>query len=383
MSNSKVTFGLVIIGLMLVYSNTVTSTNGQTSSSINRLDVFNGGKYSDPQNGIEVTFPDGWSGHKIISGNTTVIMVSKDSTGFSVPSISLEVVNKSFIQDMMNTFTKLAKNPVIAQKAKSFNPHCDVTNSTISVNGMGGFKMTLQCSGFPIKTEEVMFATDQKIIAMIYQANSTEFEKYGTDFDNTLNTLTISNALELFNPTILLSSSDHPTNTQTPTTSQPSSDQPTTTQTPSTYSTPNTSSSHYIIFTVSTDKSSYSPGDTVTATVHFSGTNEVHNIKVDIKDQAGNTIISKTVTTDSIGDASLQFNLPISTKSNSYQVVATSSYEGNNWGNSASFELQHDNSPLSTGSVHATEQQGNPNSQSTGLGFLDGIVKFFNDLFHR
>lgn len=197
-------FGLLVVfGLMLVYSNTMTSANGQTPWSIHKSDVFNGGKYSDPQNGIEITFPDGWSGHKMISENTTVIVVSKNSTGFLFPTISLEVANKSLIQDMVNFFTKLAKNPVIAQKANSLSKNCDVTNSTISVNGMGGFKMTMQCSDFPLKMEYVMFATDRNIVALIYQANSTEFEKYGTDYNNTLNTLTISNAVKQFNPTTI------------------------------------------------------------------------------------------------------------------------------------------------------------------------------------
>ncbi len=112
-------------------------------------------------------------------------------------------------------------------------------------------------------------------------------------------------------------------------------------QTPSASTQPSSN----IGITISTDKSSYFSGDMLTATVVFSGTNGEQNIAVAIKDPTGNTIFSKTVTTDSTGTASLQFNLPTSAQSGSYQVVATSSFNGNDWGNSATFDLQQKGLP--------------------------------------
>jgi len=135
-------------------------------------------------------------------------------------------------------------------------------------------------------------------------------------------------------------SSDQST-AQTPSPSpQPSSDQ-STAQTPS----PSPQPSSHISLTISTDKSSYFSGETVTPTVVFSGINQQQNIQVDIKDPTGSTVVSKTATTDITGVASLQFNLPSSAQSGSYQAVVTSSYDGNEWENSATFYLQQNRSP--------------------------------------
>jgi hypothetical protein len=92
--------------------------------------------------------------------------------------------------------------------------------------------------------------------------------------------------------------------------------------------------------TVSTDKSSYFIGDTVTTLVDFYGTSGGQNIAVSVTDPTGNTIISNTIMTDTTGAASLQFKVPMYAKTGSYQVETKVPFNGNEFENSAVFYVQ-------------------------------------------
>ncbi|CUR52691.1 exported protein of unknown function [Nitrosotalea devaniterrae] len=111
---------------------------------------------------------------------------------------------------------------------------------------------------------------------------------------------------------------------------------------------------------VSTDKSSYFTGDTVIATILFSGANAGQNIAISFADPTGNTIISRTVTTDNTGSAISQFKIPSYAKEGTYQAVVTASVNSHNFNSSSQFSVQQKAPSVSIVSVQATDQQGNP-----------------------
>ncbi|VVC05592.1 Fibronectin type III domain protein [uncultured archaeon] len=353
-------------------------SNMQSNPSVTKI----AGAYSNPEAGLEVTFPNGWNGYLVHSANITGINMAKNGNeGIWSSTISLFITDSSTYEKMLGNMMDLAHNAAFKQAFANSSTGCKITTpTTITLNGMQGTEQELQCSSdkFTVKAKTNIFQTNKNIISFtLIGFTASAFDESSADYNEALNTLRISNTIT---PSITPPSSDQSTTQQTPTDSTPpSSPIQSTTQQP--YSS-SPASLPDLSLTVSTDKSSYYSGDTVTARVVFSRTNEPQNIVVDIKDSTGSAIISKTVTTDSIGAASLQFNLPTSAQSGSYKVVATSSYNGNDWENSASFDLQQNGSPTSIGSAHATEQQGNSPSVSNGLGFLDGVIQFFKGLFH-
>jgi plastocyanin len=124
---------------------------------------------------------------------------------------------------------------------------------------------------------------------------------------------------------------------------------------------------------VTTDKSSYYTGEIVTAHIVLSGATSGQNIAISFTDPAGNTIITRTVTTDSTGSASSQFKIPIVAKAGTYQVITTASVNNKDFNTSAQFSVQQKSPPVTISFVQATDQQGNPvSSFSRGT---SGFVK--------
>jgi hypothetical protein len=114
-----------------------------------------------------------------------------------------------------------------------------------------------------------------------------------------------------------------------------------------------------ITIAVSTDKSSYNLRDIVTVGVLLSGVTSEQNIAISVTDPTGNNFVSRTVTTDSNGNADLQFRIPESAKAGTYQVITTSSVDGRTYTDSTQFTVRSQFN-VSIISVQATDQQGNP-----------------------
>ncbi len=356
------------------------------------------GTFSDQGDGILITFPDGWSGNAIHSDNDTVVILTKNATE-PFETINLSIVDKATVEKIVGHVPELTLDNSAFRDAMNISSEgCDITNpTTITLNGMSGTQMTSQCSvfGTTLKYEMTLFDSDKNFVLLNFIAPTEEFEKLGTDFNETLNTLRISNPATP--PTDLrpITSSDtipsqtkettpqtkpHQTIPQTTTQSTPPQSAPQPLQ-PRSIPQPNIpvhfQPTSAIGIRVATDKPSYSSGDILIAKVDFTGSNTAQNIAVEIKDPTGNTILLRTVTTDRNGAASLQFNLPSNAHSGSYHIVASSSFNDNVFGDSVGFNVQ--SASLPTGSVQETTQQGNPPSSH---GFIDDITKFFRDLFH-
>lgn len=73
-----------------------------------------------------------------------------------------------------------------------------------------------------------------------------------------------------------------------------------------------------IIFDV--NKTNYGPGDVVELHGSVKGSPN-QPVAVEVKDPAGNTIVIRTVTTDSNGDFTLKFRLPMTAKAGNYNIV--------------------------------------------------------------
>ena len=110
---------------------------------------------------------------------------------------------------------------------------------------------------------------------------------------------------------------------------------------------------------VSTDKSSYNLRDTVTVEVLLSGVRSGYNIAISVTDPFGNNFVSRTATTSSIGIAELQFRIPESAQSGTYQVIVTAAVDGRSYQDTTQFTVKSQFN-VSIISVQATDQQGNP-----------------------
>jgi len=94
-----------------------------------------------------------------------------------------------------------------------------------------------------------------------------------------------------------------------------------------------------ITLLISANKSSYNLRDMVTVKLSLSGVSSVQNIAISVTDPAGNNFVERSMTTDSDGNTELEFRIPESAKSGSYQLIATSSIDGINYQESTLFTV--------------------------------------------
>ncbi|QLH11928.1 hypothetical protein DSQ20_08485 [Nitrosarchaeum sp. AC2] len=123
---------------------------------------------------------------------------------------------------------------------------------------------------------------------------------------------------------------------------------------------------------VSTDASQYSPGELVTVKIY---TSKSANVAVSVIGPSGDSIVSRTVSTDSGGYGSLQFKLPDSSQNGSYRVDSTATISGK-VSDSTTFSVKSTSSRVTIVSLQPTDQQGNAISSFTKgkLGFVKVVL---------
>ncbi|HEX5458305.1 MAG TPA: hypothetical protein VFX64_07995, partial [Candidatus Nitrosotalea sp.] len=165
-----------------------------------------------------------------------------------------------------------------------------------------------------------------------------------------------------------------------PTTCYLSSDACTVTYTPSAYSTNTvtinatyggdsthsasvgTSSASIIVLpssiSLNTDQSYYAYGDVVTLSANLPG-QSLQSIAVGVSNPTGDNIISRTITTNENGTASLQFKIPDTYQTGVYHDIVTALVDGRNYTNSTEFNVIKSRG-VTIDSVQITNQQGDP-----------------------
>ena len=126
---------------------------------------------------------------------------------------------------------------------------------------------------------------------------------------------------------------------------------------------------------VYTDTTSYGPGSLVSIRT---STASNANVAISVSDSDGSNIVTRTVTTDSSGNGSVQFKLPSSAKSGTYVVDATATVSGKKISDAAKFSVSSSSSGnITIVSLSPTDQQGNSVSSFTKgkLGFVKVVLE--------
>jgi plastocyanin len=128
---------------------------------------------------------------------------------------------------------------------------------------------------------------------------------------------------------------------------------------------------------ISTDRTSYLFGNTAKITVQLSGqTTSGQNIAIGVTGPDGNSIVSRTLTTDGNGKASLELKIVSSFQLGTYQVISTALVDGITLKETSRFTVKSQSSGITILSIQATDQQGNPVSsfKKGSQGFVKLVV---------
>ena len=124
---------------------------------------------------------------------------------------------------------------------------------------------------------------------------------------------------------------------------------------------------------VSTDDYQYSPSELVTIKV---STSKSANVAISVIGPSGDSIVSRSISTDFRGSGSLQFKLPESAQNGPYRVDSTATISGSKVSDSTIFTVKSTSVRVNIISVQPTDQQGNSVSSFTKgkLGFVKVVL---------
>lgn len=144
------------------------------------------GKYTSAT-GVEITFPDGWSGAEIQSGATVLVLVAPGG-------ISGSEVKKSIT---LTTADKTGRDP---NDPGSFNNDLLTCNapsiSSRTVAGVQAREMVVVCPGTEQTFKMDLVETGDKWVIVSYMAPSAEFDSDVGKFDAAVNSLTVQGAVD-------------------------------------------------------------------------------------------------------------------------------------------------------------------------------------------
>ena len=128
-------------------------------------------------------------------------------------------------------------------------------------------------------------------------------------------------------------------------------------------------------------ESVYDLGDLVQIDVSISGINSQEQVAITVTDRSGTSVISRTLTTDSSGDALLEFRIPEDFRTGTYLVSATASIDGKTYKARDVFKIKSQFNQIRIVSVEPTDQQGRPSDFEVGeLGFVKVVLDADKDI---
>jgi hypothetical protein len=148
------------------------------------------GTYTNAEAGVQITFPDGWSGFEVSQTSETTLVATSPG-GLSEPdpatmsTISLLITAKG---------GRDARDPSsLTQDVLDCNQP-SITSRTAA--GVQGNEITIECPGSSQKTRMVTIETEDKIVAVMFTTPSSEFDSKVGAFDSAVGSLSVEGAMD-------------------------------------------------------------------------------------------------------------------------------------------------------------------------------------------
>lgn len=152
------------------------------------------GKYVNEDAGVEVTFPDEWSGFEMEGSFGTLVAISPGGMSESDPetmkTISLIISDKSQNRDPSDPSS-------FSQDVDDCN---DPSIKSRTVAGVQGIEATIDCPDTSQKFRMVAVETSSNWIAVMYMAPSADFDSELASFDSAVSSLKVQGAVDTEGP---------------------------------------------------------------------------------------------------------------------------------------------------------------------------------------
>jgi len=152
------------------------------------------GEYEDESAALSIVFPAGWKGINLFGIS---VMVAPDGVNFmqGPPEASMMIVAFNH-----SAFTGLIDQSATFNQTEPSNECKYDTQSIKTVNGMSTLYGISECESPDrfVKTNVYLFVTDEKILGVMFMANSTSaYDRHVNEFERSIETLRIQNTISV------------------------------------------------------------------------------------------------------------------------------------------------------------------------------------------
>jgi hypothetical protein len=189
----KYTLEAFLVAFALLISTGVVSTANAQMPGMEEVS----GHYVDQEAGLEITFPEGWTGFAFGDESGKFVTVAPEGmTGGEevAQTIALTAANKEDVEDPSDP----------SEFTGELSPECTTPSfNQRTVSGVAGWEGVVQCTddeGKTIKMKMVAAETATRWIMVLYWATLAEFDSGVGAFDASVNTLNVQGAVNTSMP---------------------------------------------------------------------------------------------------------------------------------------------------------------------------------------
>ena len=173
------------VGLVLSFFVSATAAYAQAPPGMTQVS----GTYTNAATGVQMTFPDGWSGFEIVTANATLVPTSPGGMSENDPAT-------------MKTITLLMTAKIQNQdptEPSSFNNDVQDCNDPAiqsrTVAGVQAVEATVECPSTSQKFTMVSVETASNWVIVMYMAPMADFDSNVADFDSAVSSLQVQGAM--------------------------------------------------------------------------------------------------------------------------------------------------------------------------------------------
>jgi hypothetical protein len=150
------------------------------------------GTYTNTEAGVTITFPDGWSGTSIDTGESIMAFVAPGGGSEEGKAMILVMADKSSVEEAPTDPSDISEDDSGMEcTTPSFEP--------TTVSGVRGVEAIIECTdedGEMTKTKMVQAETETRWIVALYSSPSAEFDADVGAFDTAVDSLSLTGAVD-------------------------------------------------------------------------------------------------------------------------------------------------------------------------------------------
>lgn len=183
------------IAAMLVAGAVFSQANAQDIPDIPGMPQMTqvSGTYANADVGVEITFPDGWSGTEIVMENGVIVTVYKGglesaSSGGMPTSIFLSAAEKEEVEEEAPSDPSTDEMP------------CEVLSTAeVQVSGAKAIESVAQCTveGETVKAKTTVVNTETRWVVASFMATEDEYDENEGEYDSSVDTLEVEGAIDV------------------------------------------------------------------------------------------------------------------------------------------------------------------------------------------